>query len=342
MSEQLNVRPRNLARWSARAAFVLALVALSACSSSGGGDGTATDSITTIKYAYPAPVPSLLPVYVANDNPSICASFGIRIKAVAVNPAAAIAAVASNSVQMSEDPATTLLPAAAKSPTTIQATAFTGPESEALWAVNDVNSISDLRGKTVAATAQGATSDIYLRTLFSQAGMEPGKDIKIVYTNSGPAMLAQAVSGHASAFPYPPPVPDAASKVGFHQLAAGNPDPGTPTSLILSHAIAVNPGYAAAHPDVVTNALRCINASVRFITTHQEERDAALVKYAGLDESAAEGAYNANKATFQDGLKAPSVDTANRIIDTLVGTGIFTRDQFSTPTEKIVDAAYLK
>jgi ABC-type nitrate/sulfonate/bicarbonate transport system substrate-binding protein len=298
--------------------------------------------VTTVKFAYPAPVPSLLPLYVATQEPSICKPFGVKIEAVAVDPEAVVASLVSKSVQLAETPTSILFPASAKQPKAVQAVAITGPEAVALWGAKGVKSVADLKGKALAATAQGATSDIYLRTLLKRARLAPGTDVKIVYTKSGPSMVAQAVSGHADAFPYPPPLPEAAAKAGFQRLPDGDLDPASPESLILSHGIAANPSYASGHPQVISNTLKCLDAVIDYIPGHKAERDAALAKYAGIAPSAAENAYNINKVTFSAGLKPATEEAATKLIDILVGSGIFSRDQFRTPVRDIVSDQYLK
>ncbi len=324
-------------------AGTLALVSmLAAGCGEPGGAGTAKDGVTTVKWAFPAPVASLLPLYVAGENPSICEPFGIKVKPVALDPSALITAVASSSVQLSENAITGTLAAAEKSPKSIQMVAITGPQALEMYADKSIGSVAALRGKSIAVTAAGASSDIYARGVLTKAGLEPQKDVKLLYTKIVTASIAQVVAGNVDALPTSPPIPPEIIKAGFHKLPEATVTAGTPISLVLAHAIGVNPKYAAEHRDVVTNSLKCLQAAMDFVPSHPKERDAALVKYTGTPAADAEVAYEGNKVTFKDGLRPAGEDSIKTIIDTLVSLGTRTRNQFPTPVDQIVDQSYLK
>lgn len=336
-------RRRSPATRSTRvAALALVPAMLAACGTQSGGAATVKDGVTTVKWAFPAPVASLLPLYLAGEIPSICKPFGIKVKPVALDPSALITAVASGSVELSENAITGTLAAAEKSPKSIQMVALTGPQSLEMYAGKSINSVAGLRGKTIAVTAAGASSDIYARGVLTKAGLKPEKDVKLLYTKIVTASIAQVVAGNVDALPTSPPIPPEIIKAGFHELPEATVTAGTPLSLVLAHAIGVNPRYAAAHKDVITNSLKCLNAAMAFAASHPKERDAALVKYTGTAAADAENAYEGNKVTFKDGLQPASASSLTTVIDTLVSLGTRTRSQFPTPVEQIVDESYLK
>jgi ABC-type nitrate/sulfonate/bicarbonate transport system substrate-binding protein len=343
MVTQPRSRHKLHARICVTAVIAVATALLAGCGNSAkANNNSVAGGITTVKYSYPSPVASLLHIFVADAHPEICAPFGIRIKAVAVAPEAAVTSVASKSVQLSEMPVTSLLAAAAKSPGSLQAVAYTGPEEAALWAKKGTKSVADLKGSVGAATAEGSTSDIYLRTMFKEAGLVPGTDVNIVYTKAQNATIALAVSGHVDVFPYSPPLPDAAIKAGFVELPEGRLDPASKEAEVLTHAIAVNPSYAKSHAAVISNALKCIDAVIAWIPGHKAEREAALVKYTAVDPALADFAYEHHKVTFAPGLQPPTEARTKEIISNLVGMGLYTQDQFNMPVSKIATDIYLK
>ena len=323
-------------------ALALVPAMLAACGAESGGATTGKGGVTTVKWAFPAPVASLLPLFAAGENPSICRRFGIKVKPVALDPSSLITAVASGSVQLSENAITGTLAAAEKSPKSIQMVALTGPQALEMYADKSIDSVGGLRGKTIVVTAAGGSSDIYARSVLRKAGLDPEKDVKLLHTKIVTASIAQVVAGNVDALPTSPPIPPAVIKAGFHELPEATVTSGTPISLVLAHAIGVNPKYAAEHKDVVTNSLKCLQAAMDFVSSHPKERDAALVKYAGIGAADSEVAYEGNKVTFKDGLRPASEASIKTIIDTLVSLGTHAQNQFPTPIGQIVDQSYLK
>lgn len=59
---------------------------------------------------------------------------------------------------------------------------------------NSVNSISDLRGKTIYATGQGAVPEYTLNFLLEQANLKPGEDVTVTYLDTNEA-AAKAAAG---------------------------------------------------------------------------------------------------------------------------------------------------
>jgi ABC-type nitrate/sulfonate/bicarbonate transport system substrate-binding protein len=330
----------SVGRYAGVTVLALLLTLLAAC----GGNSSAGEAghVVTVKWAYPAPVSSLLPLYVAGENPAICKPLGIRVKPVAVDPAGLITGVASGSVQMSENGLTGTLAAAENSPATIQMIALTGPQAQTIYAKPSIRSVGDLKGKVMGVSAPGATSDNYARSVLLEAGLTPDKDVKFVYTKISSASIAQAAAGNIDALPIAPPIPAELIRAGFKEVPGTALKAGTPSALVQGHAIGVSPRYASAHKDVVTKSLKCLQAAIDWIPSHKAERDAALVKYTGIAETAAEDAYESNKITFEDGLQPATAETINKIIDTLVSLGTFSRDKFPLGGDKLVNDSYLK
>jgi NitT/TauT family transport system substrate-binding protein len=338
---------RSLRAVAVTAAIALSVVVLSACSSSkshdsNAGSSSTTPTVTTVKIGYPAPVASLLPIFIASAVPSICAPFGIKLDPVLLDPTSLITAVVSQSVPIAESSITGLLPALEKSPDSIHVIALSGgPENVAFFGAKNIASVADLKGKTVAATAPGSTSDVYARIVLKDSGLTPGSDVNVIYTKVQTASVAQAVAGNISALPYSPPLPDAAISAGFHELNEGDLSPGSPGSLVLGHGIAVNPAYATAHAGIVTNTLKCLSAAIQYIPSHEADRDASLVKFVGVTSSAAEGGYTSGKVTYEAGLRAAAGSSIDSIVNTLINVGVYTEANAPTPATKFADQGYL-
>jgi NitT/TauT family transport system substrate-binding protein len=81
-----------------------------------------------------------------------------------------------------------------------------------VWGVSSIvgpdigyTGIGDLKNKTVALPFPGAPLDVQMRYIFKQNGIDPGKDLRIVYTPF-PQAAGQMLSGQVDAAPLPEPL----------------------------------------------------------------------------------------------------------------------------------------
>jgi ABC-type nitrate/sulfonate/bicarbonate transport system substrate-binding protein len=344
---RMGAQRRRAQVYAAAAVAVITGGLIAGCSSgspspSSGGTANLSGSkaVTTVSYGFTAPVASFLPAWIAGEQPSICAPFGIKINPVSLSHNAGITALISGSVQLSETSSASALQAGIQASSQLQAVALTGPKASSLYAAKDINSLADFKGKSISATSKGSTSDAQIRVELAGAGLYEGKDYSIVYTTSQQAMVALAVTGKTVGFPIVPPVDATVTKAGYHQLL-GNPASGTPLALVSRDAIMANPSYANSHQQVITNALKCLDASITYIGTHPAQRDAALVKYMGIPQSQAESVYATNKLTYEQ-LTPFTLDDANNIISEMTKVGVFATGAFNgfSPS-KILNSTYL-
>src|SRR5512147_1081969 len=68
-----------------------------------------------------------------------------------------------------------------------------------LYAKPEIGSLADLKGKVLAVTVPGATTDFAARVLLQQARLTPGKDVKILYLKGMVEILAGINQGNAEA-----------------------------------------------------------------------------------------------------------------------------------------------
>lgn len=73
-----------------------------------------------------------------------------------------------------------------------------------------VQSMADLKGKTLVTTGKGTTPEYVLRYLLSQNGIDPDKDITIEYTSEATEALAKVQAGEVSIAMLPQPFMTAA------------------------------------------------------------------------------------------------------------------------------------
>jgi NitT/TauT family transport system substrate-binding protein len=68
-----------------------------------------------------------------------------------------------------------------------------------LWGVKGLNSVADLKGKTVAVTTPRTSTEIATREALKKTGILSDKDVSFLYVQTIPAILASLVSGKTAA-----------------------------------------------------------------------------------------------------------------------------------------------
>ena len=87
-----------------------------------------------------------------------------------------------------------------------------------VYAKPEIRSMADLKGKVLAATLPGATTDFAARILLQQAGLVPGKDVKLLYLKGMPEILAGITQGNADAGIFTSPTTLKAAQAGLKEL----------------------------------------------------------------------------------------------------------------------------
>jgi NitT/TauT family transport system substrate-binding protein len=87
-----------------------------------------------------------------------------------------------------------------------------------VYAKPEIRSIADLKGKVLAVTVPGATTDFAARVLLQQGGLVPGRDVKILYLKGMAEILAGITQGNADAGIFTSPTTRKASQAGLKEL----------------------------------------------------------------------------------------------------------------------------
>lgn len=142
---------------------------------------------------------------------------------------------------------------------------------------SEINSVEDLRGKTVYATGQASTPEYILNYILRGNGMEPGTDVNIEYLSEHSELAAKLASGDAGIGMLPEPnVTAAMSKGGdslrialdlteeWHKIAGDE-------SSLLQGCIVVRREFAEKYPQTVEAFLKDYKKSVEYITSGAED-----------------------------------------------------------------------
>lgn len=145
-----------------------------------------------------------------------------------------------------------------------------------------VNSISDLKGKTLYTTGQGANPEFVLNYLLKQNGLDPQKDLTIVF-KTAEEVNALMVSGEAKLCMMPVPAvtaiqmknPDVRTALNITKEWESIADQGSLTM----GSIVVRTEFAKEHPDVVNAFLQEYAASIDYVKNNPAEASEMVAKF---------------------------------------------------------------
>jgi len=149
-----------------------------------------------------------------------------------------------------------------------------------LMVSSDITSPDQLRGKSLAASGPGSSSDFATRYTVEKYGLVPDKDVAIVQIGSQPARFAALTSGKIQGAMVAIPVTAKAKKMGFNELAdlqmLGLEYP--------QNGLAVTRGLIGSKPELVRNLTKAFVEAIAYFKTHQNETLAIYQKYLKTDD----------------------------------------------------------
>lgn len=163
-----------------------------------------------------------------------------------------------------------------------------GTAAEYVWAVKPnsaIRSAKDLRGKKIAYTNPGSTSQAMNLMLLTSVGLSPN-DANLVKTGGSGEMLAALDAGLVDVAPVSEP---SWSEIGHkHRAIAAVADLPAATNLV---AITTGKG-AAQHGDFVRGVIKGRRMAVEFMRTHPDEAAAIIAKEYKVSPAIARQAMN--------------------------------------------------
>lgn len=273
---------RPARRISAAAAGVLTLVALAACGSSSSGGGS-KGGVTTVNIGIAAPVPQYALPAIA-DAEHLWPK-NVNVKWTVLNAGTITSSIATGKIQMALGSAPQYDAAAYKAHAKIAWIAnFQDPSDFQMIARPGINSVADLRGKVVAVTAPGSTTQYLSQAALFKAGLKPG-DYKLSPLGSTPAMVSAVLGGTAQALVLPASVVQPllseipGSKVVYDFYTQKVP--------WLSGGVIAYTPWTSSHSAATVSVLKGLNAALKFVHTDPTKAEPIVTKFAPAKNQAA-------------------------------------------------------
>lgn len=153
-----------------------------------------------------------------------------------------------------------------------------------------VNSIADLKGRTIYSAGQGANPEYILRYLLTENGLEPDKDVELIFGEAS-EISAKLLSGEAEVAMLPVPAATAAiiQSQGTVRAAVDVTEAwnslGSGSQLIMT-AVVARADFIEENPQAVAAFLEEYEASVNYVKDNVDEA-AQLVADLGITANAA-------------------------------------------------------
>ena len=204
------------------------------------------------------------------------------------------------------------------------------------YADKNIKQPDQLKGKTVAVTRFGSSTDFALRYALDRYGLAPEKDVAILQVGNMAAILASLETGRIQGAMLSAPFTLRAKNMGFPLIADLQM-----LGLEYQHTgLATTQALIKSRPDLVRNAMKAYVEGIHYYKTHRAESLAILAKYLKTTDS------DILTEVYEDvGLKL----TAEKPYPTLRGIEIMLRELAATspkPTaarpEEFVDLTFIK
>ena len=140
-----------------------------------------------------------------------------------------------------------------------------------------------LKGKAVAVSRVGSSSDFATRFALDKYGLVPGKDVSILEIGTQPARFAALEAGRIQGVMLEVPLTLKAKKMGFRVLANLKM-----LGLEYQHTgIATSRGLIKSQPELIRNFMKAYVEGIHYYKTHRKESLAVLAKYLKTNDAQA-------------------------------------------------------
>ena len=205
-----------------------------------------------------------------------------------------------------------------------------------LIVARDITRPDQLKGKTVAVSRVGSSSDFATRYALEKYGLIPDKDVSILQIGSQPARFSAMETGKIHGVMIAIPLTAKAKKMGLNTLADLQM-----LGLEYQHTgLAVTRNLIKTQPDLVRNILRAFVEAIYYMKTHRRESLTILAKYLKTDD--ADALDEAYESIVQALIPEKPYPTLKGIDIILRELGVKDPNARSAKPEQFVDLTFIK
>ncbi len=172
---------------------------------------------------------------------------------------------------------------------------FMDSSTHLLIARPEYKSIRDLKGKTLAVSTFGATSDVAARMMMKQGGVDPEKELKIIPLGVERARYAALKEGIVDVAVLSPPTDTDAMRSGYRVLSRFYEHFKLPFT-----GLGTNLKKLKEKPDEVKRMTRALLRANRFIRSNREGTIQTLMDWVKVDRESAAATYDSTWKIFSE------------------------------------------
>ncbi|MEX0801867.1 MAG: ABC transporter substrate-binding protein [Candidatus Binatia bacterium] len=258
--------------WSIGLCFAALLLFLSAPPAEGA-------TLSHLRVGYPSPSASFFPLF-ATKEAGLLEKYGFNTEMVYVQGVQLVQVHVAGQLDFSTISSVVYLQASVEGADLIQVASSIDNQIMKLMVDPSISKPEDLKGKTLAVTRFGSLTDLLIRPVLRNWGLEPQKDVKLIQIGRMPdiatAIAQKSVDGGVISFPTSVQAEKMNLKTMLDFADSGLALPAT--------TVVVSRRYSKSNRDVVLRFLKAYIEGTRRLFTDRELGIRALRKYGGISD----------------------------------------------------------
>jgi NitT/TauT family transport system substrate-binding protein len=159
----------------------------------------------------------------------------------------------------------------------------------------EYKSLKDLKGKTLAVSTFGATSDVAARMMFKQGGVDPERELKIIPLGAERSRYTALREGIVDVAVLSPPADSEATRLGFNVLSRFFEHFKLPFT-----GLGVNTKKLKEKPDEVKRMIKAALRANRFVRQNREGTIQTLMDWVHVDRESTAATYDSTWRIFSE------------------------------------------
>lgn len=151
-----------------------------------------------------------------------------------------------------------------------------------LYTKSTINSLQDLKGKTIAVTRRGSSTDFAAHWLLTKNNLVPDKDVAFVNTGGVPEILTAMQTGQVDAGVLSPPTTTKARQAGFKELA----DISAQDLAFYQAPVIARKSWVDKNPDLVRSFMKAYVEAIAVMKKDKATTKAIIGKYTQTTDDA--------------------------------------------------------
>jgi ABC-type nitrate/sulfonate/bicarbonate transport system substrate-binding protein len=254
----------------------------------------AQEKRNSVRLHIPGYSPNSMPFQIAEDK-GYYKDEGITVQTVRMKTGAGVQAMLAESVDVSQILGLTVRAAISRGAPVKIAMVFNDRVLYRLMSKSQFSKVTDLKGRIIASTTPGASNDELLKRVLVKQGLEPKKDLTVIYIGESVTLFQALTRGSVDAAVLNPPYNLLAKEAGFRELAEFSSETGA-----LQGGVSMTDKFLRERADVARGFIRATWRGLRFFRTDRAGTVPIMSKYMNIERDMAEKIYDASVDAFTD------------------------------------------